>query len=55
MDYSTYFSTSLINIDQEVELLGKKVSFEEISLLNNIDPHEILVRLKIDKIYLKTY
>lgn len=55
MDYSTYFSTSLINIDQEVELLGKKVSFEEISLLNNIDPHEILVRLKIDKIYFKTY
>ena len=53
MDYSTYFSKEPIDITQDVELFGKNIQIEELARINHIDPHEILVRLKVKKIYNK--
>ena len=54
MDYSTYFSKKSINMDEMIELFGKNIPLEAICKENNIDPHEVLVRLKVKKKYLKT-
>lgn len=54
MDYSTFFSVNLIDKNNTLELLGKKVPFEIISKINNIDSHEILVKLNVKKQYIKT-
>ena len=51
MDYSTYFSNKNIDINEEIELFGKKVPIEILAKINNISAHEILVNLKINKKY----
>ena len=53
MDYATYFSTNLIDINNEVELFGKKIPMESLCKINDISPHEIIVSLKVKKEYHK--
>ena len=53
MDYATYFSTNLIDINKEVELFGKKIPIESLCKINDISPHEIIVSLKVKKEYHK--
>ena len=54
MDYSTYFSTKLIDINEKIQLIGSKVPFNNLAEMNEIDHHELLLRLKnIKKEYLK--
>ena len=53
MDYATYFSTTLIDINKNVELFGKKIPIESLCKINNISPHEIIVSLKVKKEYKK--
>lgn len=53
MDYATFFSSYLIDINMEVELIGKKISLEELAFLNDIDCHELLIRFNTKKEYHK--
>ena len=53
MDYSTYFCKKSISNDEIIELFGKNVPLEIVCKENNIDPHEILVKLKVKKNYIK--
>lgn len=53
MDYSSYFSKQFIDLQEEVELFGKNIPLESLCQINDIDPHEILVRLKVRKEYHK--
>lgn len=54
MDYSTYFSKKdYSKSDEYIELFGKNIPLESICKVNKIDPHEILVRLKVKKEYHK--
>lgn len=53
MDYSTYFSNKLLDSNQEIELLGKHINIEQLCSINNLKPHELLVKLKINIIYEK--
>ena len=53
MDYATYFSTTLINTDKNVELFGKKIPIECLCKINDISPHEMIVSLKVKKEYQK--
>ncbi len=53
MDYSSYFSKQMISNEEKVELFGKNIPLESLCKANGIDPHEILVRLKVKKEYHK--
>ena len=53
MDYSTYFGKEKFSINDEFELFGKNIPLEILCKNNYIDPHEVLVRLKVNKIYNK--
>lgn len=53
MDYSTYFTDKLIDDKVEIELLGKHINIEQICELNNLNPHELLTRFKINKVYIE--
>ena len=53
MDYSTYFSSYLLDENINVELIGKHISIEQLCKVNNIKPHELLVRLKLPIKYIK--
>lgn len=53
MDYSTYFSKDIFSLDDEFELFGNNISLDLICKNNNIDPHEVLTRLKVEKKYNK--
>lgn len=52
MDYSTYFSSKLLDKNCEVELIGKHINIEQLCQLNSLNPHEFLVKLNIKKVYL---
>ena len=54
MDYSTYFSTKLIDITEKIQLIGSKTPFNNLAEMNHMDFHELLLRLKnIKKEYIK--
>ena len=54
MDYSTYFSTKLIDINEKIQLIGSKTPFNNLAEMNHMDFHELLLRLKnIKKEYIK--
>ena len=54
MDYSTYFSTKLFDINEKIQLIGSKTPFNNLAEMNHIDFHELLLRLKnIKKEYIK--
>ncbi len=53
MDYSTFFSNSYFDLNNEIEIFGHNVPIESLALLNKIDPHEIIVNLKTKKQYHK--
>ena len=53
MDYSTYFSSELLDENMQIELIGKHISIEQLCKINNIKPHEFLVKLKLPIEYIK--
>lgn len=53
MDYSTYFCKKSIDENEKIELFGKNIPIDIICKENQIDAHEILVKLKVKKNFLK--
>lgn len=53
MDYSTYFCKKSIDENEVIELFGKNIPIDMICKENQIDAHEVLVKLKVRKNYIK--
>ena len=51
---STYFCKKSIDENEVIELFGKNIPIDMICKENQIDAHEVLVKLKVRKNYIKT-